>query len=121
MMLLTDFDDFADIFEVLDADDSGFISIDEFVEGLNKLVSSQISFETMRMMKMLLNESIQIYEVEEICKDIHGMVSKSCDASPTGPVLLNAANHWQGKVRARTPTGHSASSLTKHMRIASSV
>jgi len=46
-------DSLEELFEMIDVDGSGEIDIDEFCDGISKVVSSDIDVETMRMLKQL--------------------------------------------------------------------
>jgi voltage-gated sodium channel len=74
LLLMTELTDYDEIFDFLDGDDDGQISIDEFVQGLQYIISSPVNFEAMRLRKMLLKERIHIQTIQETCDNIYGVV-----------------------------------------------
>jgi Ca2+-binding EF-hand superfamily protein len=46
-------DDFVELFEILDVDSNGTLSVEEYVEGISKLVTSDVPLEQLRMQKTL--------------------------------------------------------------------
>jgi hypothetical protein len=67
LMVITGENDINAIFEILDSDDSGEVDIDEFVESIGRIVTSQISIETFRLMKQLSGNKRQMSDVNDVC------------------------------------------------------
>merc|ERR1719174_125244 len=58
-------DDLVDLFEVLDNDGGGSIDVDEFIDGLTNIVTSDITVDQLKQKKQLQTCATKIVEVEE--------------------------------------------------------
>ena len=84
LVVVTGVEDMDDLFALLDRDGSGYIDIEEFIEALNDIVSSQISVETFRLMKSIFanrdhieRNSLEILDVKETCEKIVNLLAET--------------------------------------------
>jgi len=67
-------DKFVELFDILDSDDSGKIDEEEFIEGIEQIVMSNVSFKSMHHLRTLAQIRSRQDQCITVCKGIHNRV-----------------------------------------------
>jgi Ca2+-binding EF-hand superfamily protein len=111
---LFDTDDLVELFEILDVDDGGSISIDEFCDELTKLAITQQSMDQIRLMKQMNAMRLSILEQNKTSTEMMQMIYGISEGAPSQGIVDTRLTAVENKL---TKIDRSLFELTESMRI----
>merc|ERR1712137_688409 len=91
-----------ELFDVLDIDDSGSVSMEEFVEGLQQLAVSQVSFKSVQQLSLLSQIKSRQEATDMELKRLHGRLKHLCHTQCSSPLSWSDGSPIESSSRCLT-------------------